>query len=109
MLVHSLSSHLACYETGIILEGTYVRAIAGKAPTATLHAITLSLFRKADELVRSRMVPEKPADEQAFLLTDALAAAKFGISRCEIRPGDTVAVVGLRSWTVMAAIDSEGN
>lgn len=55
------------------------------------------------------MVPEKPADEQAFLLTDALAAAKFGISRCEIRPGDTVAVVGLRSWTVMAAIDSEGN
>ncbi|WP_040491000.1 phosphotransferase family protein [Ilumatobacter nonamiensis] len=46
---------LACYKTGIILEGTHVRAIAGKAPKATgdtLHAITLSLFRKADRLIR---------------------------------------------------------
>ncbi len=46
---------LACYKTGIILEGTHARAIAGKAPKATgdhLHAITLSLFRKAAKLVR---------------------------------------------------------
>ena len=46
---------LACYKTGIILEGTHARAIAGKAPTATgdhLHAITLSLFRKAARLIR---------------------------------------------------------
>ncbi len=46
---------LACYKTGIILEGTHVRAIAGKAPKATgdaLHAISLSLFRKADRLIR---------------------------------------------------------
>ena len=46
---------LACYKTGIILEGTYVRAIAGKAPKATgdmLHGITLSLFRKAARLIR---------------------------------------------------------
>jgi aminoglycoside phosphotransferase (APT) family kinase protein len=46
---------LACYKTGIILEGTHARAIAGKAAKATgdtLHAITLSLFRKADRLIR---------------------------------------------------------
>ena len=46
---------LACYKTGIILEGTHARAIAGKAPKATgdhLHAITLSLFRKAARLIR---------------------------------------------------------
>ncbi|WP_423980191.1 phosphotransferase family protein [Ilumatobacter sp.] len=46
---------LACYKTGIILEGTHVRAIEGKAPQATgdvLHAITLSLFRKANLLIR---------------------------------------------------------
>lgn len=45
---------LACYKTGILLEGTHVRAIAGKAPKATgdlLHAITLSLFRKAARLI----------------------------------------------------------
>ncbi len=46
---------LACYKTGIILEGTHARAIAGKAPKETgdhLHAITLSLFRKAARLIR---------------------------------------------------------
>lgn len=46
---------LACYKTGIILEGTHARAIAGKAPKATgdtLHTITLSLFRTATRLIR---------------------------------------------------------
>ncbi len=42
-----------------------------------------------------RRIPEYLTGEQALLLTDALATAKFGIDRCEIRPGDTVAVVGL--------------
>ncbi len=46
---------LACYKTGIILEGTYARSIAGKAPKATgdmLHAIALGLFRRANRLIR---------------------------------------------------------
>jgi aminoglycoside phosphotransferase (APT) family kinase protein len=41
---------LACYKIGCILEGTYARACAGKAPKLTgdyLHANTLSLFRRA--------------------------------------------------------------
>jgi aminoglycoside phosphotransferase (APT) family kinase protein len=41
---------LACYKLGAILEGTYVRACAGRAPKETgdfLHASTLSLFAKA--------------------------------------------------------------
>lgn len=45
---------LACYKTGIILEGTYARALAGQAPKETgdeLHAMTLSLFRRADRLI----------------------------------------------------------
>jgi aminoglycoside phosphotransferase (APT) family kinase protein len=44
---------LACYKTGIILEGTRARAMAGKAPAAVgdqLHAVTLSLFRRAEAL-----------------------------------------------------------
>lgn len=47
---------LACYKTGIILEGTHVRALAGKAPKEvgdTLHGITLSLFRRATTLMAS--------------------------------------------------------
>lgn len=43
-------SVLACYKLGIILEGTYARASAGKAPKETgdrLHAHTVSLFERA--------------------------------------------------------------
>lgn len=46
---------LACYKTGIILEGTHARAQAGKAPTSfgdLLHATTVGLFEKADLLIR---------------------------------------------------------
>lgn len=42
-----------------------------------------------------RQIPEGISDEQALLLTDAMATAQFGINRCDIAAGDTVAVVGL--------------
>jgi len=45
---------LACFKLGIVLEGTYARACAGKAPAALgeqLHAITLSLFDRAHKLL----------------------------------------------------------
>lgn len=41
---------LACYKLGILLEGTYARACAGKAPIDignTLHAATLRVFGRA--------------------------------------------------------------
>jgi aminoglycoside phosphotransferase (APT) family kinase protein len=41
---------LACYKLGAILEGTYARACAGRAPKTTgdfLHASTVSLFTRA--------------------------------------------------------------
>ncbi|MFC6013354.1 phosphotransferase family protein [Nocardia lasii] len=44
---------LACFKLGIVLEGTYARAFAGKAPQAIgdyLHAVTLELFGRADRL-----------------------------------------------------------
>ena len=40
-------------------------------------------------------VPEGVNDEQALLLTDAMATACFGIVQAEVKPGDTVTVVGL--------------
>lgn len=45
---------LACYKTGIILEGTYARALAGKAPREQgerLHGLTLRLFERASILI----------------------------------------------------------
>ncbi len=47
---------LACYKIGIILEGTFARACAGKAPKATgdqLHAHTLALFARANRKITS--------------------------------------------------------
>ncbi len=45
---------LACFKLGIVLEGTHARACAGKAPKPTgdlLHAITLGLFSRGQELM----------------------------------------------------------
>ena len=45
---------LSCYKIGAILEGTYARACAGKAPKLTgeyLHNNTLGLFRRALEKI----------------------------------------------------------
>lgn len=47
----------------------------------------------ADRTVR--VIPEGVSDEQALLLTDALATAHFGIGRADVAPGGRVAVVGL--------------
>ncbi len=47
---------LACYKLGIILEGTFARACAGKAPKATgdlLHATTVGLFERAVASIES--------------------------------------------------------
>ena len=46
---------LACYKLGIILEGTYARACAGKAPKATgdqLHTSTIGLLERANRWIR---------------------------------------------------------
>lgn len=45
---------LACYKLGIILEGTYARACAGKASKATgdqLHASTIGLLQRANRWI----------------------------------------------------------
>ena len=45
---------LACYKTGIILEGTNARAMAGKASKEygdLLHAVTVGLFTRAAQLI----------------------------------------------------------
>jgi aminoglycoside phosphotransferase (APT) family kinase protein len=47
---------MACFKLGIVLEGTHARAFAGKAPKPTgdmLHAVTLGLFARAQELMKS--------------------------------------------------------
>jgi len=47
-------------------------------------------------------IPEGLSDEQALMLTDAQATAWFGCRNADIRPGSTVAVVGLGPIGLMA-------
>jgi aminoglycoside phosphotransferase (APT) family kinase protein len=45
---------LGCFKLGILLEGTYARAMAGKAPMAVgerLHASTLGLFARGRKII----------------------------------------------------------
>lgn len=45
---------LACYKLGILLEGTYARSLAGRAPKPVgerLHAATLALFDRAARMI----------------------------------------------------------
>ncbi|MET8006476.1 phosphotransferase family protein [Nonomuraea glycinis] len=49
---------MACFKLGIVLEGTYARAFAGKAPKDlgdALHATTLSLFERAGTIMRDSL------------------------------------------------------
>lgn len=78
------------------------RSGIGRCPTTFAFGCSARLQGGQAEFVQVpnadrtiRKIPDYVSDEQALLLTDALATAKFGIDRCEIEPGDTVAVVGL--------------
>lgn len=47
-------------------------------------------------------IPDFMSDEQALLMTDALATGYYGAKRSGVEPGDTVAVVGLGPVGLMA-------
>jgi threonine dehydrogenase-like Zn-dependent dehydrogenase len=50
-------------------------------------------------------IPEGVSEEQALMMTDALATAWFGARQADIRPGSSVAVIGLGPIGLMA-VDS---
>ena len=55
-----------------------------------------------DANANATLIPEGISAEQALLLTDTLATAWFGCEKAEIKPGGTVAVVGLGPIGLMA-------
>ncbi len=78
------------------------RSRSGSCKLATAFGLSTELQGGQAELVQVPnadrtllAIPDDVSDEQAVLLTDALATAHFGIGRAEIAPGDRVAVVGL--------------
>lgn len=78
----------ACYGLSAALQG--VQAEAFLVPAADVNAIK---------------IPNGVSEDQALMMTDALATAWFGARNADIRPGSSVAVIGLGPIGLMA-VDS---
>lgn len=74
-----------CYGLSAALQGCQAEAI--RVPAGDFNAVP---------------IPDGLSDEQALMLTDAMATAWFGARRAQIAPGGTVAVIGLGPIGLMA-------
>lgn len=74
-----------CYGLSARLQG--VQAEAFRVPAADMNAV---------------LIPEGISEDQALMMTDALATAWFGARNADIRPGSSVAVIGLGPIGLMA-------
>lgn len=74
-----------CYGLSSRLQG--VQAEAFRVPAADMNAVK---------------IPEGITEEQALMMTDAMATAWFGARQADIRPGSSVAVIGLGPIGLMA-------
>jgi 2-desacetyl-2-hydroxyethyl bacteriochlorophyllide A dehydrogenase len=74
-----------CYGLSAQLQG--VQAEAFRVPAADMNAV---------------IIPDGISEDQALMMTDALATAWFGARQADIRPGSSVAVIGLGPIGLMA-------
>ena len=75
----------SCYGLSAHLQGSQAEAV--RVPAADMNAVK---------------VPDGVSMEQALMMTDALATAWFGARQADIRPGSSVAVIGLGPIGLMA-------
>ena len=75
----------ACYGLSAGLQGSQAEAV--RVPAADMNAVK---------------VPDGVSMDQALMMTDALATAWYGARRAEIKPGSSVAVIGLGPIGLMA-------
>lgn len=75
----------ACYGLSARLQGSQAEAV--RVPAADMNAVK---------------VPDGVSMDQALMMTDALATAWYGARRADIRPGSSVAVIGLGPIGLMA-------
>ena len=70
--------------------------------SAKLQGVQAELFRVPAADMNAVKIPEGISEEQALMLTDAMATAWYGARRAEIKPGCGVAVIGLGPIGLMA-------
>lgn len=75
----------SCYGLSAKLQGSQAEAV--RVPAADFNAVS---------------VPEGVSMEQALMLTDAMATAWYGARQADIKPGASVAVIGLGPIGLMA-------
>lgn len=78
----------ACYGLSANLQGSQAEAV--RVPAADSNAV---------------LIPNGVSADQALMMTDALATAWFGARNADIKPGSSVAVIGLGPIGLMA-VDS---
>lgn len=75
----------ACYGLSARLQGSQAEAV--RVPAADMNAV---------------LVPDGVSMDQALMMTDALATAWYGARRADIKPGSSVAIIGLGPIGLMA-------
>ena len=75
----------ACYGLSARLQGSQAEAV--RVPAADMNAV---------------VVPEGISMDQALMMTDAMATAWYGARRADIKPGSSVAIIGLGPIGLMA-------
>ena len=83
----------------------YTRGIIGTAYgiSPKLHGGHADYFQVFNADLGAKKIPEGVTDEQAILLTDALATGYYGVKMANVKAGDTVAVIGQGPVGLMAA------
>lgn len=74
-----------CYGLSSGLQGSQAEAV--RVPAADMNAV---------------LIPDGISEDQALMMTDAMATAWYGARRAEIKPGSSVAVIGLGPIGLMA-------
>jgi threonine dehydrogenase-like Zn-dependent dehydrogenase len=87
-----------CAEKGTFGHGEYFGGLGG----GQAEYVVVPL---ADHTLEA--IPEGMADEDAIFVGDILATAFFGAERAEIRPGDTVAVIGAGPVGLLAVMTAQ--
>ena len=70
--------------------------------SARLQGVQAELFRVPAADMNAVKIPDGISEDQALMMTDALATAWFGARRAEIKPGSSVAIIGLGPIGLMA-------
>jgi 2-desacetyl-2-hydroxyethyl bacteriochlorophyllide A dehydrogenase len=70
--------------------------------SARLQGVQSELFRVPAADMNAVKIPDGISQDQALMMTDAMATAWYGARRAEIKPGSSVAIIGLGPIGLMA-------